>query len=808
MHYICVMVKTNRISTIFHFPQKKGTIFRKAVYLVFVLLFAGLVLYFWTPRELFPEQPSTLLYSADNELLGARIAPDGQWRFPAADTLPEKFAACITTYEDKRFYYHPGIDLLALGRAMFLNIKHGKVLSGGSTLTMQIARMARKNRSRNLYEKTIEAIWALSLESRFSKQKILSLYANHAPFGGNVIGIETAAWRYFGRDAASLSWAESATLAVLPNAPALIHPGRNRQQLLKKRNRLLLSLKERGIIDATTYDLSCLEPLPEAPLPLPNHAPHLTDRMLKESGSGKMQSTLQYGLQVRSQKVVNQYGKDYKANYIYNIGALIADIESGEVIAYVGNITNDTSEMAGAQVDIITSARSTGSILKPFLYAGMLHDGILLPGTLVPDVPLNINGFTPQNYNKTFYGAVPAHTAIERSLNVPLVRMLSKYNTSRFMSLLKKTGMTTLRFSEDHYGAALILGGAEGSLWDITGMYASLARTLNHFRPYNSRYLPEDIHPLRITQEPPFEPIKSIKDKRLSDEPLYSAASIWHTFEAMSALSRPEEEADWQQFESMKKVAWKTGTSYGNRDAWAVGVTPRYAVGVWVGNASGEGRPQLTGVGYAAPILFDLFSLLPSSAWFEEPLDEMAEAVICRKSGYRASEACEETDTLRIPVSGMATEICPFHRIIHLSQDEKFRVNSSCEQVNRMLTKSWFVLPPAQEFYYKNYHIDYRPLPPMKPGCDESQSSQIAVIYPEYNAVLILPKGFDGKKNPVVFKAAHSRANATLYWHLDDTYLGETTDKHEMACLPNEGSHLLTVIDEQGNQRKIIFEVK
>lgn len=792
-------------------PKKRNVRCRRMKRIFFILIFLsaiGLLLYFCTPKDLFPQPPSALLYSAEKELLGARIAADGQWRFPATDTVSDKFTACITTYEDKRFFYHPGIDPLALARAVLLNIEHRQIVSGGSTLTMQVARMARGNRSRNLYEKAVEALWALSLECRLSKQEILSLYANHAPFGGNVIGLETAAWRYFGRDASRLSWAENATLAVLPNAPALIHPGKNRDLLLQKRNRLLAELQKRGIIDETTYELSCLEPLPQTPLPLPNHAPHLLDRMMKESGTGKMQSTLQYRLQIRCQQIVNQYADKYKGNHVHNIGALIADIETGEVLAYVGNITNDTSQISAWQVDLVTSERSTGSILKPFLYAGMLHDGLLLPGTLIPDIPLNINGFTPQNFNKTFYGAVPAHTAIERSLNVPLVRMLSQYNTSRFLALLKKTGMTTLPFSADHYGASLILGGAEGSLWDITGMYASLSRTLNHFKKYNGRYCPADIHPLRFTPSPPQKPIQSVKDERLTDETLYSAVSIWHTFEAMSALSRPEEEADWQQFESMKKVAWKTGTSYGNRDAWAVGVTSRYAVGVWVGNATGEGRPQLTGVGYAAPVLFDLFSLLPASPWFEEPLDESAETVICRKSGYRASDACDETDTIRIPESGLQTKTCPFHRFIHLSLDEKFRVNSSCERIERMIKKSWFVLPPAQEYYYKNYHIDYRPLPPIKPGCDETQSSQIAIIYPEYNAILILPKGFEGEKNPVVFKAAHAREDATLYWHLDDIYLGETSGKHEIACRPDIGTHLLTVIDEQGNQRKIIFNVK
>lgn len=769
---------------------------------------AWCVMYGIVPRQLFPAPCSTLLYSAEGELLGARIAPDGQWRFPVADSLPDKFVDCLLTYEDKRFFYHPGIDPAAIFRAIRLNGKAGRVVSGGSTLTMQLARIARGNQDRTFYEKTIEMCWALFLETTYSKQEILNLYASHAPFGGNVIGLETAAWRYFGRSASELSWAESATLAVLPNSPALIHPGRNRKQLKEKRDRLLASLQKKGILEETEYELACMEPLPEAPLPLPNDAPHLLERLAAEQPGQRIQTSVRQALQRQTQALVNRYAREYSSNHIYNLAAIVADVETGEVLAYAGNATYPADERRGNQVDIITSPRSTGSILKPFLYAGMLHDGLLLPSMLVSDVPLNINGFSPHNYNKTFYGAVPAHVAIERSLNVPLVRMLSQYNTGRFMSLLKSWGMTTLRFSEEHYGASLILGGAEGTLWDLSGMYASMSRVLKHYRIYNGRYNPADIHPLTPFPAERKEPIRSLTDSRLTDKALLSSAALWYTFEAMSALNRPEEEADWQQFESMKRIAWKTGTSYGGRDAWAIGTTPRYVVGVWAGNASGEGRPGLTGVGNAAPVLFDLFSLLPGSEWFDLPYDETLPLAICRNSGHKASPYCEQTDTLYMPLSGNNTGVCPYHKLVHLSADGRYRVNSSCESVDRMISRPWFVLPPAQEYYYRNYHIDYIPLPPVKPGCGQDQNRQIELIYPEHNAILYLPKGFSGKSEKFIFKAAHARRDATIYWHLDESYLGETTDNHQISCSVSQGKHLLTLIDNEGNQKKIQFEVK
>lgn len=356
-------------------------------HLFFIKLLIGTVLHLTAPRTLFPEACSTLLYSSDGQLLGARIAPDGQWRFPPADSLPGKFVTCLLTYEDKRFFRHSGVDPVAIVRAMRINLSRGKVVSGGSTITMQLARIARGNRDRTLYEKMVETGYALLLETVCGKHQILNLYASHAPFGGNVIGIETAAWRYFGRSAADLSWAESATLAVLPNSPALIHPGRNRARLKAKRDKLLTALKERGILDETEYGLSLLEPLPEAPVPLPDEAPHLLERLAADAPGTRITTSVNRMLQRQTQEIVNRYARDYASNHIHNLAALIADAETGEVLAYAGNVTFKADARKGNQVDIITSPRSTGSILKPFLYAAMLHDGLLLPGTLVSDVP-------------------------------------------------------------------------------------------------------------------------------------------------------------------------------------------------------------------------------------------------------------------------------------------------------------------------------------------------------------------------------------------------------------------------------------
>lgn len=799
------------ISRFFSYAQRK--FWTWIIFFASLLTLLGGVLRLWIPRPLFSKPYATLLYAKSSDsteiLLGARIAADGQWRFPAGQATPKKFTQSLLLYEDKRFFSHGGIDFLALARAVGQNLSRGRVVSGGSTLTMQLARLARGNRPRNFFQKGIEMLWAVFLEICYSKQEILDMYTAQAPFGGNVVGLQAASWRYFGRSAEDLSWAEYATLAVLPNAPSLIHPGKNRVSLKSKRDDLLRRLYENKIIDVVEYDLACSEPLPDKPVPLPNRAEHLLSRLATFESGKKFYVTLDPFLQQQIQFLVNQYVAEYRSNFIYNAAALVADVETGEILAYVGNTTEKgLDDSQGTQVDVITSPRSTGSILKPFLYAGMLHDGLLLPETLVADVPINLRGFSPQNFNRKFHGAVSARSAIEQSLNVPLVRMLSEYNTGRFMQLLKKLGMTTLWYDENHYGASLILGGAEATLLDITGMYASLARQLSHYQKYNGMYAAEDIHPLTCFSRRKKSEITSLADRRLSQSSFLSNASVWFMLEAMTGLNRPEEESDWQNFSSMKRVAWKTGTSFGGRDAWAVGVTAKFVVGIWVGNASGEGRAGLSGVGYAAPILFDVFSLLPDSEWFPKPYDELVQTSVCRQSGHRASENCPDVDTVYIPSSGISSPTCPYHRRVHLSPDGRYRVNSSCEKVSHMLTRSWFVLPPAMAYYYRNFHLDYKPLPPLRKDCEEENSQQMSILYPEHNSVIFLPKGFTGESEKLVMKATHVRQDAKLFWHLDDVYLGTTETRHELAAFVGRGNHILTLVDELGNKRSIFFEVK
>lgn len=769
-----------------------------------VLLF--LLWLFCLPRPLFQQPLSVVLEDRDGQLLGARIAKDGQWRFPESDSIPKKYAACVIAFEDKRFRWHPGVDPVSLLRSTWLNIRRGKVVSGGSTITMQVIRMARDNPARTVWQKVVEVFMATRLELTYSKRAILNLYASHAPFGGNVVGIEAASWRYYGKSPHLLTWAEAATMAVLPNSPALIHPGRNRNTLMLKRNLLLERLRDNGDISAAECELSQEEPLPEQPLPLPQLAPHLLDR-LAAGGAARFHTTLDKDLQQRITTLLARRQEIYRGNEVHNLASIIIDVATGEVLAYVGNVVGAGKEH-GESVDILTAPRSTGSILKPYLYALALESGDILPNSLLHDVPTQLGQYKPENYYETYDGAVPAKRALIRSLNVPFVLLLQQYGLEKFHFNLQRLGLSTLNKPPAHYGLSLILGGAEASLSDITNVYACMARRLGSFYDRNGRYAADDFRVPMVLKNAGAKN-KSGSEQRETD--LLSASSIWYTFEAMREVERPNSAGEWELFRAGQPIAWKTGTSIGFRDAWAAGVTPRYAVGVWAGNADGEGRPGLIGVDIAAPVLFEIFEQLPGGErWFDPPYDDMAQAPVCRQSGFRAGDFCEK-DTLWIPETGLKAAVCSFHQLLHLDATGQWQVNSDCESPAAMQHRPWFVLPPIEEFYFKSKNPGYASPPPFRADCMGSQMAHtqtpMQLIYPKNPTRIYVPVDLDGKLSSTVFQVAHRSADAEIFWHLDGVYLGSTRTFHQMALQPPVGAHVLALVDKDGYRLEQRFEI-
>ncbi|MDX9773893.1 MAG: penicillin-binding protein 1C [Bacteroidales bacterium] len=746
------------------------------------------------PMPSFHTPLSTVVEAADGTLLGARVADDGQWRFPPPGMLPEKYVTCLINYEDRYFRWHPGINPVAVIRALTDNIKAGETVSGGSTITMQVARLARGNPERTYAGKAIEMLSALKLELFHSKRAILTLYAANAPFGGNTVGIEAAAWRYTGRGTDDMTWAEAATLAVLPNAPSLIYPGRNSDQLHDKRDRLLMLLASRDIIDSLTCSLAMGEPLPGAALPMPTLAPHLTSRMWLDSPGSRVRTTVDPLLQREVSDLVNRHQSVLEGNLIHNAAAVVVEVSTGNVVAYVGNSTlPDTTGRHGRDVDMIMAPRSTGSIMKPFLYAALLSSGMMLPNTLIPDIPTRFQGFRPENFDFTYSGAVPAGDALARSLNIPAVRMLQMLEEERFLDLLHRIGFTTFTRPASHYGLSLILGGGEATLWELAGAYASMARVLKESNT-GKEYHTEQWH---------MPSVREMKEATVTRDPSppLSAPAVWLTYEALKRVNRPETETGWQYFGNAPEVAWKTGTSFGFRDAWAIGTTPSHVVAVWTGNADGEGRPGLSGISSSAPLLFDIIRLLPTvtASWFTRPEEGMTIAEVCAASGYRAGPDCTERREEWIPEAGLRSDACPYHTIINLDKTGKFRVNSSCSTPGEMISSSWFVLPPAMEYYYRMHNPSYHTLPPFLAGCtDDMQVPSMEFIYPPRDARIFIPRSLQGQLMSMLPEIAHRRRNATVYWHLDNRYIGMTRFVHQTEVQVGEGEHLITAVDDEG----------
>lgn len=772
---------------------------------VLVVIIITLLGLFWfsLKEPLFNNSKSKVLLDSNQQIIGVKIAKDEQWRLTLQTDVPDKYKKAVMLFEDEYFNYHMGVNPISLVRALWQYIESGRIVSGGSTISMQVIRLSRGNKARTIKEKLIEIVLATRLECSYSKKEILKMYASNAPFGGNIVGLEAASWKYFRRSPHDLSWSEASLLAVLPNAPSLIFPGKNTDKLQKKRNRLIDKLHDNNIIDSLTCLLAKQEPINKRRYAFPHIAPHLLERAARENKDAYIHSSIKSKLQNTVNSLLNKHSSDLQANGINNMAALVIGVNTGNIIAYVGNSEPKNSLDNANMVDLITAQRSSGSIIKPMLYALLQDKGYILPNTLIADTPIKFGSYAPKNFSLRYDGAVPASDALARSLNIPSVKMLQIMTYQQFYDYLPKYGLTSVNKGADHYGLSIVLGGAEVRLEEVASAYAGMARIINHYNTLDGMYLMDDFKKASYNNERPKQ-----SGIRYDTPPVISAAASWLTFKALLKVRRPEQETGWDSFLSANKIAWKTGTSFGFRDAWAVGVTPKYVVAVWAGNADGEGRPGLLGVKAAAPLMFDIFSKLPRSDWFAQPVDEMERIRVCKHSGYRASQDCASIDTIWAKREGLKTKACPYCKLIHLDKTGKYRVNSQCEEVSNMIHKSYFVLPPVMEWYYKKVNPYYKRLPPYRHDCKSGDEMVMQIIYPEKNTEVFIPREMGGIKGQLIFEAAHSDEAAHVHWHIDNDYIATTVGKHQVEVAPMPGKHTLRLIDDDGNTIKREFIVK
>ena len=751
----------------------------------------GATLYFLTPlpRPLFAPDYSTLIVDRDGQLLRAFLSDGQQWCFPPDTSLavPTKLRTAVLHFEDRRFYRHLGVDPLALGRALYQNAAAGTVKSGASTITMQVARLMRP-KERTYVNKALETLLALKIELYYTKDEILRLYLYHAPYGGNIVGYQAAAHKYFRKPPDKLTWSEATTLAVLPNAPGLVSPTANPQQLVQKRNRLLASLQSAGHFDAETLRLALAEPVPTRAFRYPVWAPHLS-RALKRGRRGRLiKTTIDAGLQRELESLVGRHLRYLDHQGIGNGAALLVETGSGKVRAYVGS--QDFFDPAHqGQVDGVIAPRSSGSLLKPFLYALSMDAGLILPQTLVKDVPTFYSGFSPRNADERYDGLVRAEEALVRSLNVPAVRLLRRYGLFNFYRFLQDAGVSTLVRSADDYGLPLILGGAEVTLWDMARLFRGLAR--------GGR-----IEPLRYLQE---------QTEFTPSTPLISPGAAYLVLESLRNVRRPGVEYYWHQYQDQWPLAWKTGTSYGQRDAWALGVSPAWTIAVWLGNFSGEGNPALSGARAAGPLLFDIFHRVPKDldqAWFPQPDADLTTATLCLDSGRPVSPHCPYPSQALTPRHRRPMARCPYHRSIVLNKAGTHQVCSLCWKPGDHRLARQMVYPTDVVQYLRERGQVLHDPPPHKADCPvQPEAKPLQVLYPTPEARLQVGRDFDGKQQPIVLRAAHSDRERALFWYVNHRFLGRTVNQHRLAVSLEPGAHALEIVDAHGFRDRTRFYV-
>ncbi|MCW1353204.1 penicillin-binding protein 1C [Campylobacter jejuni] len=706
----------------------------------------------------FKSRYSKILYDKNGEILSVFLNDEEQWHIKSTD-IPKRLKIAVINYEDRKFYSHFGVDFLALMRA-FVNNFNSTQRSGASTISMQTIKLWDK-KDRTYFNKFNEVIQSFALENAFSKDEILKLYLSNAPYGGNLVGYEAAILFYFDKNPKDLTWAQAALLAILPNQPGLINLEKNKTKLLNKRNKLLAKLYERKLINKDIYELSLKEPLPNFK-PRKNIAPHLALRLLNDDNK-EIFSSIDKKIQLKIEKKAKEFSYTLQQKGIQNLAIILADTKTRKVLAYVGS--QDFYDMVNlGQINGNTAKRSVGSTLKPFLYALSIDEGIVAPESILLDVPTFFSNFNPQNANKKYYGIISAREALQRSLNVPFVSLLQDYGYEKFFYKLK----TFLNFEDENYkryGLSLILGTKELSLEDLVKLYLGLA---NYGELANLSF---------------------IRDENLSGVTrMFSKGSAYLTLEAMKELQR----VGLENYNKEKIISWKTGTSYGRKDAWAIGATPKYTLGVWVGNFNGEANANLYGVSIAGDLLFEILGLLDEVDLEFAPSDDLMTIKLDSISKYRYDENLNTSYIHTLyPKEANILRTSPFLKKVYEYQGKEL----DSKDIHFKDAKAFIKLDlPAYALHFfqqRNFKF--------------SSKKGVNIIYPKDNLKLILARDLNGMKG-LVAKVANLN-NEKLFWYLNQKLIYEGNENTQNLNL-KEGKYQLFIISQSGEQDTVWFEIK
>ena len=753
-----------------------------------LLLFLAFVL-FHISMPLPDKKPySQLLLDRDGDILHTYLSADDKWRFALeSGDISERYRQALLYKEDRHFYWHPGINPGAIIRAAFDNAIAGRRTSGASTITMQLARLI-EPKQRTYGNKLKEMFRALQLEYLLSKNEILTRYLELAPFGGNIEGIKAASLFYYGKLPARLSPAEIAALVVIPNRPNSLTPGEDNAALGEARNRWIRKLTAAGIFTSGEAALALAEPLTGRRLSAPAAAPHLSRRIHQSSTEPNIRLNIDTRLQRVCENLISDRIKKLQRFGIHNAAALVVDNHSGQVLAYVGSadFNNPTDD---GQVDGITAIRSPGSTLKPLLYGLAIDNGTITPNTILADVPLNVAGYSPENYSGKYYGAVTAEYALTQSLNIPLVKLLEQTGLEKFLTHATQAGLKSLSSQRKSLGLSTILGGCGVSLEDLVIMYSGFSRGGS-------------------AQKLQFS--NSALQSRVHNDRFLSAESSFLITEALQKLTRPNIPQNWQYGKNMEKIAWKTGTSYGRRDAWSIGYTDNYTVGVWVGNFSGSGVPELVGAEMAAPLLFDIFKNLNTKAEQARPLPENLDyRLVCSLSGKIPAELCTHT-RIDAYIPGISSnEKCEVETLVRISADSTKSYCLTCSPATGFREVMYEIYPAEIAEYYSQNSGARTVVPPHNPDCSRIFEKNAPVITSPVEGLTYYVNPTDSTR--IKFSALATAGVQKMFWFVDNQPI-ETAEaagsSGDLFVFLKEGRQKITCTDDRGRTENIWIDVE
>jgi penicillin-binding protein 1C len=754
--------------------------------LVVTILFVLLNFLFPLPDKI---EYSTIVLDDKGNVIHAFLTRDQKWRMKTE--LKEISPVLKTTLlykEDKYFYYHPGINPFAMARAAVMNVLHFKRTSGASTITMQVARML-EPKQRTYFNKLREMFRAMQLELRYSKDEILQLYFNLVPYGSNIEGVKSASILYFKKNPDHLSLAEVTALSIIPNRPSSLRLGNRNDLIVRERNKWLNRFNADKLFSNKEITDALDEPLEARRTEAPKLAPHLAFKLKRSSHSDIIRTHLQMQTQLKLEKMVKDYVSSLYSLGIHNSAVVVMDNRTHNVVAYIGSADFNNST-DGGQVNGADAVRQPGSALKPLAYGLCFDNGLLTPKTVMTDVPLNINGYQPENYDSKFNGYVTVEFALENSLNIPAVKALNELGTDKMIARLVQCNFKQVKKDEKKLGLSLILGGCGVTLEEMTALYAAFANNGLYAKPVfvkpetTGTYIPPDT--VRVL----------------------SPAANFMVTEILSKLARPDLPTNWEQSSHTPRIAWKTGTSYGKRDAWSIGYNKNYTVGVWVGNFSGAGVPELSGANVATPLLFRIFNTIDynsSNDWYGMPKD-CGMRLVCSETGKLPDEHCVNTVMdYFIPLlsSGMR---CDNMREVPVSADGKLSYCQSCLPDNGYRKKLWKIVPPEMQAYYDENNIAYERIPPHNPACDK--------VFTEGGPTIRSPKNgaeyFISKTDPEPLQLACDVTNdvKTVYWYINNRFYKQTDAHEKLFFEPEEGQIKISCTDDKGRNSDIWIKTK